>query len=69
MLELLALLPEADEINKTFYADVWQSQEIQHGLILDRLQQDLDRTAAKSELELSLGIKILGALAHLKPVG
>jgi hypothetical protein len=62
-LELLALLPEADEINKTFYANVWQSQEIQHGLILDRLQQDLDRTAAKSELELSLGIKILGALA------
>jgi hypothetical protein len=45
-LELLALLPEADEINKTFYANVWQSQEIQHGLILDRLQQDLGRTAA-----------------------
>jgi hypothetical protein len=67
-LELLALLPEADEINKTFYADVWQSQEIQHGLILDRLQQDLGRTAAKPELELSLGIKILGALAHLKPI-
>jgi len=41
VLELLVLLPEADETNKTFYADVWQPQEIQHGLILDRLQQDL----------------------------
>jgi hypothetical protein len=68
VLELLVLLPEADETNKTFYADVWQPQEIQHGLILDRLQQDLGRTAAKPELELSLGIKILGALAHLKPI-
>jgi hypothetical protein len=68
VLELLVLLPEADETNKTFYADVWQPQEIQHGLILDRLQQDLGRTAAKPELELSFGIKILGALAHLKPI-
>ena len=41
VLELLILLPEVDETNKTFYADVWQPQEIQHGLILDRLQQDL----------------------------
>jgi hypothetical protein len=67
-LELLALLPEADEINKTFYANVWQSQEIQHGLILDRLQQDLGRTPAEPQLEVSFGIKILGALAHLKPI-
>jgi hypothetical protein len=41
VLELLFLLPDVDETNKTFYADVWQPQEIQHGLILDRLQQDL----------------------------
>jgi len=68
VLELLLLLPEVDETNKTFYADVWQPQEIQHGLILDRLQQDLGRTAAEPHLEVSFGIKILGALAHLKPV-
>jgi hypothetical protein len=68
VLELLVLLPEADETNKTFYADVWQPQEIQHGLILDRLQQDLGRAPAEPQLELSLGIKILGALAHLKPI-
>ena len=41
VLELLVLLPDVDQTNKTFYADVWQPQEIQHGLILDRLQQDL----------------------------
>lgn len=68
VLELLVLLPEADETNKTFYADVWQPQEIQHGLILDRLQQDLGRAPAEPQLELSFGIKILGALAHSKPI-
>jgi len=68
VLELLVLLPDADETNKTFYADVWQPQEIQHGLILDRLQQDLGRTAAEPHLEVSFPIKVLGALAHLKPI-
>ena len=48
------------------YADVWQPQEIQHGLILDRLQQDLGRAAAKPHLEVSFPIKILGALANLR---
>jgi hypothetical protein len=68
VLELLVFLPDVDDTNKTFYADVWQPQEIQHGLILDRLQQDLGRTAAEPQLEVSFGIKILGALAHLKPI-
>src|SRR4029453_10416240 len=68
VLELLVLLPDADETNKTFYADVWQPQEIQHGVILDRLQQDLGRTAAKPHLEVSFPIKVLGALAQLKPI-
>ena len=62
-LELLCLLPDVDETNKTFYADVWQPQEIQHGLILDRLQQDLGRPPAEPHLEVSFKIKILGALA------
>jgi hypothetical protein len=68
VLELLVLLPDADETNKTFYADVWQPQEIQHGLILDRLQQDLGRAPAKPHLDVSFPIRILGALAHLKPI-
>ena len=62
------LLPDVDDTNKTFYADVWQPQEIQHGLILDRLQQDLGRTAAEPHLEVSFKIKILGALANLSPI-
>lgn len=68
VLELLCLLPDVDETNKKFYADVWQPQEIQHGLVLDRLQQDLGRHAARPHLEVSFKIKILGALASLKPV-
>ena len=68
VLELLVLLPDVDETNKTFYADVWQPQEIQHGLILDRLQQDLGREAARPNLEVSFAIKILGALANLRPM-
>ena len=68
VLELLLLLPDVDDTNKTFYSEVWQPHEIQHGLILDRLQQDLGRTAATPHLDVSFRIKILGALAGLKPV-
>ena len=38
VLELITMLPDPPEIDRTFYADVWQPQEIQHGLILDELQ-------------------------------
>ena len=68
VLEILCLLPDVDDINRTFYADVWQPQEIQHGLILDRLQTDLGHPPAEPHLEVSFKIRILGALASLKPV-
>lgn len=68
VLELLVLLPDVDDTNRTFYADVWQPQEIQHGVILDRLQQDLGRPAAEPHLDVSMKIKLLGALAHFKPI-
>ena len=68
VLELLVLLPDVDDTNKTFYSGVWQPQEIQHGLILDRLQTDLGRPPAQPHLDVSFRIKILGALALLKPV-
>jgi hypothetical protein len=68
VLELLVLLPDVDDTNKTFYADVWQPQEIQHGLILDRLQQDLGRAPATPQLDVSFRIKVLGTLAGLKPI-
>lgn len=68
VLELLVLLPDVDETNKTFYADVWAPQEIQHGLILDRLQTDIGRPPTVPQLDIGLDIKVLGALAHLKPI-
>lgn len=68
VLELLVLLPGVDETNRMFYADVWQPQEIQHGLILDRLQQDLDMEPADPHLDVSSKIKLLGALAHFEPI-
>ncbi|MGI4893595.1 MAG: hypothetical protein ACRYF3_00605 [Janthinobacterium lividum] len=69
VLELLTLLPDVSETDRLFYADVWQPQEIQHGLILDRLQQDIDIAPADPNTdEVSAKIRLLGALAHLKPV-
>lgn len=68
VLELLVLLPDVSEVDRLFYADVWQPQEIQHGLILDRLQQDLGRPAATPELEVSMKMKVMGALAHFSQI-
>ena len=68
VLELTTLLPDPPEIDRRFYAEVWQPQEIRHGQILDELQVQLGRPAAAPDLT-SLGAKmrILGALAHLDP--
>ncbi|PRY17257.1 GTP-binding protein LepA [Kineococcus rhizosphaerae] len=69
VLELLTLLPDVSETDRLFYADVWQPQEIQHGLILDRLQQDIDLAPADPNTdEVSAKIRVLGSLAHFKPV-
>ena len=38
VLELMTMLPDPPEVDRRFYADVWQPQEIRHGLILDELQ-------------------------------
>ena len=66
VVELTTLLPDPPEIDRRFYAEVWQPQEIQHGLILDRLQVHLGRPPAQTDLT-SVGVKmrVLGALAHL----
>lgn len=68
VLELLVLLPEVEEVDRVFYAEVWQPQEIQHGLILDRLQQDIGQPSAEPLLEVSVKMKILGALSHFRPI-
>jgi len=68
VLELTTMLPDPPEIDRHFYADVWQPQEIQHGLILDRLQVELGRRPAAPDLDsIGLKLKVLGALAHIVP--
>lgn len=66
VLELTTLLPDPPEIDRRFYAEVWQPQEIQHGLILDRLQVELGRPPTQPDLtSVGVKLKVLGALAHL----
>ncbi|MFE6646602.1 GTP-binding protein LepA [Nocardioides sp. NPDC057772] len=68
VLEISTMLPNPPEVDKRFYAEVWQPQEIQHGLILDRLQQVLGRPPATTDLDhVGLKLKVLGLLAHLEP--
>jgi hypothetical protein len=66
VLELTTLLPDPPEIDRRFYVEVWQPQEIRHGVILDELQTHLDRPPAETDLT-SVGAKmrILGAVAHI----
>ena len=66
VLELSTMLPDPPEIDRHFYADVWQPQEQQHGLILDRLQVELGRSPAITDTTtVSAKLRILGALAHV----
>lgn len=66
VLELTAMLPDPPEIDRAFYADVWQPQEIRHGLILDALQVYLGRQPADTDLDsVSPKLKVLGVLSHL----
>jgi len=66
VLEIATMLPDPPPIDVRFYRDVWQPQEVQHGLILDKLQVELGRPPASPDLD-SMGakLKVLGALAHL----
>jgi hypothetical protein len=67
VLELTTMLPDPPEVDQQFYA-VWQPQEIQHGLILDRLQVELGRDCADADLDsIGLKLRVLGALAHVGP--
>lgn len=68
VLELLVLLPDVDETNRMFYSDVWHPQEIQHGLILDKLQTDLGQPPSEPMQDVALRVKLLAPLAHFKPI-
>ena len=66
VLELTTLLPDPPEIDRRFYAEVWQPQETRHGIILDALQVELGRPPAQPDLSsIGLKLRILGALAHV----
>lgn len=66
VLELTTLLPDPPEIDRRFYAEVWQPQETRHGIILDALQVELGRPSATPDLtSVGMKLRILGALAHL----
>jgi hypothetical protein len=66
VLELTTMLPDPPEVDRYFYADVWQPQEIRHGIILDKLQVELGRPPAVPDVDtVSAKLKVLGALGHL----
>ena len=69
VLELNTMLPNPPEVDVRFYRDVWHFQEIQHGVILDKLQMILGRPPATPDTDtVSAKIRLLGALSHLTPV-
>lgn len=69
VLELVTMLPDPPEVDRHFYADVWQPQEIRHGLILDELQVRLGRPPATPDLDtVSAKLRVLGVLDHLDRV-
>lgn len=68
VLELLTILPQASEVDRLFYADVWYHQEMAHGYILDQLQRDLGMEPAEPYMTIPLRMKLLGALAHWEPI-
>lgn len=69
VLELLTLLPDPPEVDRTFYADVWQPQEVRHGEILDELQVRIGRAPATPErTHVSAKLRVLGALGRFEAV-
>ena len=69
VLELTTMLPDPPEVDRVFYADVWQPQEIRHGQILDELQVRIGRPrrrAGPDHVGASSGSS--GCLSHVGPV-
>ena len=69
VLELTTMLPDPPEVDRHFYADVWQPQEVRHGQILDELQVRLGRPPAQPDLDtVSVKLRLLGALGRVPQV-
>ncbi|MET9271422.1 GTP-binding protein LepA [Kribbella sp. NPDC003557] len=65
VLELRALMPDATATDKFFYEDVWSPQELQHGVLLDAVQQRCGLTPVTADVNVSARIQLLGLLSHL----
>ncbi|HQE32864.1 MAG TPA: GTP-binding protein LepA, partial [Propionibacteriaceae bacterium] len=68
VLDLLTILPGVSEVDRYFYQDVWQPQEIMHGVVLDRLQVDLGLPPAEVFLGIPVKLKMLGAMSHFPAI-
>ncbi|MET9312503.1 GTP-binding protein LepA [Kribbella sp. NPDC003505] len=65
VLELRALMPDATDTDRFFYEDVWSPQELQHGVLLDAVQQRCGLTPATGDVNVSARIQLVGLLSHL----
>ena len=69
VLELAILLPDASDVDRTFYAGVWSPQEAHHGIVLDTLIHQLGLPATEPNLRhVPARVRVLGVLAHLPAV-
>lgn len=69
ILELDVLLPDPPELDQYFYRHVWGPQELQHGLILARLQVELGLAPPRPEVStIPLKLRLLGGIAHVPAV-
>ena len=66
VLELRTMLPKPTEVDRFFYEDVWSPQELQHGIILDAVQERMAIPPAPADLHNVSGrIRLVGMLSHL----
>jgi hypothetical protein len=65
VLELRALMPDATDVDRFFYNDVWSPQELQHGILLDAVQQGFGLDPEPTDLRLSAKMRLVGVLSHL----
>lgn len=69
VLELAVLLPGSSDVDRTFANDVWGPQEEHHGALLDELGRRIGLPPTEADLDtISPRIRVLGALAHIRPV-
>jgi hypothetical protein len=65
VLELRALMPDATDTDRFFYEDVWSPQELQHGVLLDAVQQGFGLTPETPDVRVSSRMQLVGVLSHL----